>query len=395
MTKEVRYLLLIVVIFIAACIETDIYLPAFPDMMVFFSAPEEVIQSLLTWNFFGICVSGPFYGPISDAFGRRKPLLIALGIFLIGSIITLFANTFPLMLWGRLLQGLGSGGCFTLGTAIIFDAFQAEQAVKAISKLNATIPFIMALAPMAGGYLNYAYGFRSNFLTITLFVLASFLICLFFYDETLAKEKRTVFSVQQILRDFGRAFSCLAFWQVTLVTSLTFAGYLAFVSGSAVLFVLELGVSKKMFPFFQASVLIAYLLACIRCNKLIDTWGSTKVKRVGIALTVAGGFGFGIAAWFAPSNPYLLTAPMLLYAFGLNWITALYFPEGMEVLPDIKGITASLMTSARLLLTAAIVGVTSAFYNATIYPLAIAIVLIMLVVLPTIYFYETRKSLII
>src|SRR5882672_4740435 len=129
--KEFKYLLLIIVIFIAACIETDIYLPAFPDMMVWFSATEGAIQSLLTWNFIGICLSGPLYGPISDAFGRKKPLMAALGIFFIGSLLTCFSQNFDQMLWGLILQGLGSGGCFCLGTAILFDAFQKERAIQA------------------------------------------------------------------------------------------------------------------------------------------------------------------------------------------------------------------------------------------------------------------------
>src|ERR1700690_3788106 len=102
---ELKYLFLIIVVFIAACIETDIYLPAFPDMMKYFSASESAIQGLLTWNFIGICVSGPFYGPISDSYGRKKPILVALGMFLAGSLITLFAQNLDQMLWGRILQG--------------------------------------------------------------------------------------------------------------------------------------------------------------------------------------------------------------------------------------------------------------------------------------------------
>ncbi|MBX9703023.1 MAG: MFS transporter, partial [Silvanigrellaceae bacterium] len=81
----------------------------------------------------GLCVSGPFYGPISDSYGRKNPLLFALGLFLLGSILTVFASTFELMLWGRVPQGIGSGGCFTLGTAIIFDVYPAKQAVHAIN----------------------------------------------------------------------------------------------------------------------------------------------------------------------------------------------------------------------------------------------------------------------
>ena len=190
---DIKYLFLVIVIFIAACIETDIYLPAFPDMMVWFSATEGSIQDLLSWNFAGICISGPFYGPLSDAFGRKKPLMAALGLFLAGSMITVFAQSMDQMLWGRILQGLGSGGCFTLGTAIIFDTFQKNKAISALNTLNTVIPLIMAAAPMIGGFLNQAFGFRSNFLAIAIFVLVSLIVCLFFFGETLPKEKRTSF----------------------------------------------------------------------------------------------------------------------------------------------------------------------------------------------------------
>lgn len=388
MTKETRYLLLIIIIFIGACIETDIYLPAFPDMMEFFSVSEEVIQSLLTWNFFGICISGPLYGPLSDAFGRRKPLLGALGLFLIGSIITLCADTFPLMLYGRLLQGLGCGGCFALGPAIIFDAFHEKEAIIVLSRLNAAIPFFVAVAPMLGGYLNHVYGFRANFLTIAAFVALSFVVCLLFFKETLAKERRISFSLGEILRDFGRVFASLPFWQVTITVSLIFGGYLVFVSTSAVLFVLEMGVTKKQFPFFQAAILLAYLVASFPIAKLIESRGARNVKRWGRILTVGGGLALGVAAWLAPRNPYFLTLPMLFYAFGANWIGAVYFSEAMELMPDIKGITASLLTSARLFFAALLVGAVSVFYDGTVLPLAISIVSSSLVVLVTTYLYE-------
>src|ERR1700678_2946383 len=153
---ELKYLFLIIVVFIAACIETDIYLPAFPDMMAWFSVSESAIQGLLTWNFVGICISGPLWGPLSDAYGRKKPIIASLGTFLLGSIVALCSQNLDQMLWGRILQGLGSGGCFALGTAIIFDAFQKQKAIEAVNSLNTTIPLLMAAAPLMGGYLNHA-----------------------------------------------------------------------------------------------------------------------------------------------------------------------------------------------------------------------------------------------
>jgi MFS transporter, DHA1 family, multidrug resistance protein len=393
MTKrqEWKFLFLIVVVFIAACIETDIYLPAFPDMMRFFGATEGSIQGLLTWNFVGICLAGPFYGPISDAFGRKRPLMVALGFFLLGSIITCLAQNLDQMLWGRILQGLGSGGCFTLGTAIIFDAFEKEKGVKALNTLNTIVPLIMAAAPMVGGYLNHAFGFRSNFLAIALFVFLSFIVSLFFFEETLKKEKRSAFKVRSILRDFKEVCCCLGFWQITMVQSLLFGGYISFLSGTAVLFVIEFGVSKSLFPLFQAAMLGGWVIGSLVLSRSMKKWGIPKIKRAGAAFIILGAVELAAASLITPQNPWTLTLGPVLYAFGANWIIGLYFPESMEILPHIKGITASMVTSVRLLVAALVVGLTSSLYNATIYPLAAVIIGSTALIIPMLYYYEKRR----
>jgi DHA1 family bicyclomycin/chloramphenicol resistance-like MFS transporter len=391
--RELNFLFLIVVVFIAACIETDIYLPAFPDMMVWFSASEGAIQSLLTWNFIGICVSGPFYGPLSDAFGRKKPLLVALGMFLAGSLLTLVAQTMDQMLIGRILQGIGSGGCFTLGTAILFDAFQKEKAIAAMNNLNTIIPVIMAGAPLLGGYLNASFGFRSNFLAIALFVLLSIILSLFFFEETLPKEKRTAFKVRSVLADFTEAFTCMAFWQVSIVCSLLFAAYIAFLSGTSVLFVVEFEMSKTLFPFLQASLLGAWVAGSLLLKRAIAKWGNFRVKKIGTVLCVIGAILLALFTLLAPRDPFLLTLGMILYAFGANWVFGLYFPEGMEILPHIKGVAASLITSARLLIAALVVGLTSTLYDSTIYPLTLVVVATIVLIVPVLILYERRQKL--
>lgn len=391
LTKEWKYLLLITITFIAACIETDIYLPTFTDMMAYFSVSEDVIQSLLTWNFIGICISGPLYGPISDAIGRKKPLLVALCLFFAGSLLTMFASDFDMMLWGRVLQGLGSGGCFTLGTAIIFDAFKEEKAILAINRLNSIVPLIMAFAPMLGGYLNYTYGFRSNFLAITLCVLASLIVCLIFFDETLPIEKRVPFKIREVLSNFKKVSLSAPFWQTTVVVSLVFAGYLAFLSCISVLFIIEFEIAKEYLPLFQASLLGAWVVASLTYRKAINFFGVKQIKIIGTILFLFGGISFLVSGFFTPENTVMLTIPMMFYSFGANWVQGLYFPEGMEIFPDIRGITASLLTSARLLITALVVGVASYFYNATIYPIMAVECGVIVIVFFTILFYEKNK----
>ena len=391
-SREFKYLCLIMVIFVAACIETDMYLPAFPDMMDFFDTSEEIIQQLLTWNFIGICLSGPLYGPLADSFGRRRPLLAALSLFFIGSVITVFAGTFNIMLIGRILQGLGSGGCFTLGCAIIFDSFQEDRAVQAMSRLNTWIPITMAAAPMLGGYLNQHYGFRSNFEAIAIFVFISLIICIFFYEETHPEDKRVPFDVPTILGNFKRALTHAMFWQMILIVSLIFAGYLAFLSIASVLFPLEMGIEKELFPYIQAMVLGSWVAGSLTMDPLVERVGAQKIKLIGVGIFAVGGITFVTAGFLSPTNPYPFTAAMIIYSFGGNWVMTSYFPEGMELLPDIKGITSSIMTSARLLLTAVVVGVASHYYDGTIIPLVWVIGGTTALLLPLIIGYETKKT---
>ncbi|WP_010302379.1 MFS transporter [Candidatus Odyssella thessalonicensis] len=392
MTKDFKYLILIVAIFISAVIETDIYLPSFPDMMVFFNQSQPDIQKLLTWNFLGLCLSGPLYGPLSDCYGRRKLLLLALIVFLLGSLITLWADSFTLMLLARVLQGLGSGGCFTLGTAIIFDIFQKEKAIEALNKINMLVPFIMAAAPLLGGYLNAKYGFRANFAVIAVCVSISFSICLFFLEETLPQNLRNKFEMRGILLNFLRVITNLEFVQLTTIISLVFAGFLLFLSSSALLFVADFGVSKFHYPYYQFSLLLAYLGSSLSCTLFVKRKGIAFVKRLGLLSIFLGCSTLAGVTFWAPKNPMSLTLAMLPYSCGFIWVQTPYVTELMALMPDIKGIVASLLTSLRLLITAGIIGLTAEFYNATISPITIAITFISGLICLLSFSYEQSKA---
>lgn len=392
MFQEFKYLLLILTIFIGACIETDIFLPALPDMIQYFSVSEDQIQQLLSWNFVGICLACPFYGPISDAVGRKKPLLFALGLFFLGSLLTVCSYDFNTMLWGRVLQGFGSGGCFTLGTAIVFDAFQKERAIIAINRLNTLCPFIMAMAPLAGGFLNLHFGFRSNFLAICFVVLFSITLCVLCFTETLAPEKRSPLRLTKVLTDFKRVLTSIPFWQLLLVVSFGFCGYLVFLASTAVIFVIEWEVSKQLFPLFQAALLGAWLAASLTSTRVRHHFGVIRVKAIGTSMVTLGGLAMGLLWFIAPTNPYLMTASMMIYAIGFNWVQGLYFPEMMELLPDIKGVAASVLTSMRLLLAATSIALTASFYDGTMFPVVCAIVAITMGIVGLILAFERGRK---
>ena len=366
-------LFLVILTVFAACIETDIYLPAFADMMTYFKVSENQIQSTLTWNFIGLCVSGPFYGPLSDSLGRKPLLLWALSVFFVGSLCTVVASSFETLLLGRVLQGLGSGGCFTLGTAIMFDIFDEKQAARAMGHLNTAIPLLMAGAPLLGGFLTNVWGFRANFMVIAASVFLSLALLIVCFTESLPPSKRTPFSLRVVCMGFSRALRNTAFWKFTLIISLLFAGYLVFLSSTAVLFMVDLGVSKNLFPFYQLAILGAYVVASLLVAPVCKQFSVQTLSKAGLWLVGVGSLGLVVATFWAPTNPLFLTLPMMAFSFGSCWAQIRYWDAVMFLMPEIKGVTASLVTSFRMLVAAGFVGGVSVFYNGTIWPTTLGI----------------------
>jgi hypothetical protein len=141
--------------------------------------------------------------------------------------------------------------------------------------------------------------------------------------------------------------------------------------------------SKTIFPFVQAAILGGWVVGSLTLEKAISKWRIFSVKKAGIALSAVFGLMAVLLALLFPRNPYLLTTAMVI---------GLYFPEAMEILPHIKGITSSLMTSARLLVASITVGIVGYTYNGTIYPLAIVMALTIAIILPTLFLYEKSAA---
>jgi len=198
----------------------------------------------------------------------------------------------------------------------------------------------MAAAPLLGGYLNHMYGFRSNFLAIAIFVLISFIVCQFFFEETLPK-KKIAFSDQKASDRFSKSLHECSLLAITMVISLIFAGYLVFLSISSVLSFWNLESIKCTFPTTKPRSWVLGLSQVLSTRAALKNWVSTHQNHRNELHRLSGLWVVG-ASLLYPQNAILITSGMVIYTFGANWIQGLYFPEGMEIFPDIKGITASL-----------------------------------------------------
>ncbi|WP_298773435.1 multidrug effflux MFS transporter [uncultured Shewanella sp.] len=343
---------IMIFIFLAAAMETDIYLPAFPDILHALNTNEVMVQRILSFNFIGVCIGSLLYGPLSDHFGRKPILMWGFALFAVASIGCIFALSIEQLLWFRLLQGLGSAACMIVGTAMIFDLFEAEQAAKVVSDLNTLVVSLIALAPLIGGWINVNWGYQASFVFIAVLVLVSALKCWLFLPESLTVPNRKKLQPLRVLSDYKKVLSTAAFWYNTLATSLILAAYLVFVSNMSLLFVNELSVSQSRFPYFQMAILGTFVLVSINNGRMIDKWGMERLKYTGLLVVLASALLFHLLTEAQLNSPFYLTAVMCLFSVGAGCSVGIFFTQSMQACAELTGIAASLVTAIRLCIVA-------------------------------------------
>lgn len=363
--SERAFRFLMIMIFLAAAIETDIYLPAFPDMMLAFETNETMIQRVLSFNFLGICLAALLYGPASDSFGRKTVLNIGYLFFITGSFGCVFSGSIEMLIFWRFFQGFGSAACFIIGAAVTFDLYKSEKAAQMIADLNSLVVTLIAFAPMIGGWINYQFGYHYNFLFIAVLSVTTGFVCFVKLPESLPPENRKPFSVRGIGRDYLTVLKNSTFWANTLITTLMFAGYIIFISNMSLVFVNHLGIDTKIFPAYQISLLVAFVIASVNSGRLIALLGVEKLKNIGFAvIATATLLLFSIpVSW--QQNPNIVTGIMAVYSLGAGICIGIFFTKSMEACPGQTGVSASLVTSIRLALVAVLIDISSAMFDGT------------------------------
>lgn len=176
----------------------DMYLPTLPEMVRAFHTTTSTVQLGLTFGMIGLGVGEMILGPLSDRFGRKPVLVVALIVFCIGAACSVWSKTIHIFIWWRLVQGLGASGGYFLARTIPADLYQGKALAKVMALVGAINGFAPASAPVIGGLVSSAVGWRGIF-----WILFGFGALLLFltpaFKESLPKSRR-------VTGKFGVAF---------------------------------------------------------------------------------------------------------------------------------------------------------------------------------------------
>lgn len=317
-------LLLAMLIIATGQVGVSIYLPALPHISQSLHATQADVQLLVTLYLLGFGGSQLFYGPLSDAIGRRPVFILGQGIYLLGTLACLiFIDNLHLLAFSRLLQGLGSGSASVLGRSVLRDSYDGEHLTKAFSYISVTASILPILAPVAGGWITHEFGWQAVFMFVFVYLTSIFTIGLFILPETLPYASNH-FNLRNVVKNYG---CLLANKQVISSASYNWLSYLAsLVSLSVLPFLLqtELGLSAAQY----GSVMIIPSAGLMTGSILLNVLSRYLARQQLLALVIM---------LMAMSGLWLLSFEMTLFnlVWAFTWLSVaqgISFPISISML---------------------------------------------------------------
>ncbi|MBD1577432.1 multidrug effflux MFS transporter [Vibrio sp. S11_S32] len=337
-------LLLAMMIIATGQVGVSIYLPSLPLISQDLAVSQAQVQSIVTMFLLAFGLSQLFYGPLSDAIGRRPVFLIGQGVYLIGTLIcVLFANSFDALLMGRLLQGLGAGSASVLGRSVLRDSYDGFNLTKALSYLSITASILPIISPVFGGWVAFHFGWQSVFMAVLIYLLAIVALGWMVLPETLPYAKSR-FNVRKVLLAYRELITNK---QVLTSASYNWISYLgAVVSLSVLPFLLqnELGMTASQYG--QAMIIpsAGLLIGSVTVNRLNHYFQPSQILCLAFTVMAIAGL-------------WLLLTPLsvghLITAFTILTIAqGMTFPLSMSMLlephPNRVGAVSALSGSIQM-----------------------------------------------
>lgn len=218
----------LVLIGLTGSLTIDMYVPVMPDVAKSLGVSATAIKLSLSCYLVPYAIGQLFYGSLSDCFGRKKVLLPAIIIGVIGSASCATASTITHLYLGQILQGAGFSAIGAIAPAMARDVFDDLKFAQVGSILSLIFGLGPIFSPIFGSYIGHYFGWHMIFIIISVYSLLTIFIISFFITETHDKKHRHVFHIVPILKTYLRILTNTVFLKNTLSKSAAYTGFIVF-----------------------------------------------------------------------------------------------------------------------------------------------------------------------
>lgn len=300
-------------------ISLDVYLPSLPHLGAEFGAPESLTQLTMSACMIGLALGQLLWGPISDRFGRRTPLLLSISGFAITSVLCAFASTMEMLIGIRVLQGLCGAAGMVIARAVVHDLFSGAEAVAAYSTLAAVMGVAPVLAPLLGGAVEAFSDWRGVFVALAVIGILLLAVAALGVPETLDAGDRTSGGIGSDLKGIGSSLRNGSFLTAAVTLAIASVALFSYLQLSPFVLQTQYGLSAQGFAIVFAANAVGITLAANLNRRLARRVPGARIVRWSLAVGAAGALALTLAGASGSPLPWVLMPLFVgLSVHGLN-----------------------------------------------------------------------------
>jgi len=377
----VEFVVLVSMMMSLTALSTDMMLPSLAQIGLELGVQEandrQLVVSLL---FLGMAMGQLFFGPLSDKTGRKPAIYLGYGLFVLGALFSVFSINFPMMLVGRVLQGLGISAPRSVTLALVRDRYEGRAMARVMSFVMTIFVLVPMIAPSLGQIVLLFSGWRAIFVSLAVLALITMTWFAVRMPETLEDDKRAPFSLGRIMDATWETVRIRTALGYTLSAGLVSGAFLGYLNSAQQIFQEQYALGDR-FPILFGVIAFSIGLASFLNSRLVMRFGMRFLVRWSLrAIFILAVFGFGIAASTKGHPPlWFLISFLMLSFFCVGILFGNQNSLTMEPLGHLAGIGAAIVGSLSTFISTPLGMVIGQSYNNTVLPLIIGLCILTLI----------------
>jgi DHA1 family bicyclomycin/chloramphenicol resistance-like MFS transporter len=298
----------------------DMYLPSFQALARDLAARPAQVQLTLAVFFIALGIGQAFYGPLSDRYGRRRPLCFGLALYVAASAACALARSIEALVAWRFVQAIGGCAGMVIARAVVRDRFDEREAARFFSLLMLVTGLAPILAPSVGGQIVVFLSWRAIFWTLAAFGFYGLAAVVFLLPESLPATRRAEGGLGPALHVYARLLRDRAFMRHALSGALVISGMFAYIFGSPFIFMQIYGVPPERFGWIFGTIALGLISASQLNRFLLARVPASRILSGALVVTAVAGVALAATATTGAGGLAGLGAPLFVYVASLGFV---------------------------------------------------------------------------
>ncbi|MEU6643322.1 Bcr/CflA family multidrug efflux MFS transporter [Saccharomonospora sp. NPDC046836] len=320
----------------------DMYLPALPSMATDLRTGDATLQITLAAFVVGLGLGQLVIGPLSDAFGRRRPLLAGVAVFIAASVVCTVSPSIEVLIAARVVQAFGAAAGMVIARAAVRDLYSGVAMARFFSMLMLVTGLAPILAPVIGGQLLAIASWRGIFAALTVFGGVLLVVAAFVLPETLPSRLRKPARPGAIVRTYGTLLRDRVFVGYALAGGLAFAALFSYISNSSFVLQEVYGLSPQQYSLVFGTGGLGLVLAGQVNGRIVGRVPQRTLLRIGLVAGAAGSLGL-VAATALDLGLTGVLPPLFLAVSSIGMIMPNATSLALADHPDTAGTASALL----------------------------------------------------